>query len=51
MDFETFYHKEWVSHMEQSGALRVRMQMVLGAVSALFSSNVAMIALLVAGAV
>jgi len=47
MEFDQWYHDEWIKHIKDSGGIQAQIRLLTWMVGALLAANVALIGLLV----
>lgn len=47
MEFDQWYHTEWIKHIQDSGGLKAQIKLLTWMVGALLAANVALIGFLV----
>ena len=50
MDFDSWYHTEWIRHIQDSGSIQAQIKLLTWMVGALLAANVALIGFLVSQA-
>jgi hypothetical protein len=50
MDFEKFYHSEWIRHVEDSGGIKAQLKLLTWMVGALITAQIATIGFLLKSA-
>jgi hypothetical protein len=47
MDFEKWYHSEWIKHIQDSGGIKAQLRLLTWMVGVLLTSNIALVGFLV----